>query len=518
MSDRPRFAPRSRRRGAVAGALLAAAALIAGCSGGDAEADDAANDQITIGFTAEDASLDPNKSIVTAWQSVLSNLYDTVVRRDQDGEVVPSLATSWSQIDDLTWELELRDDVTFHDGSPFSADDVTFTLNRVLDEEFASPQRTYISSIVSAEAVDPTTVRITTSAPFPLLIENLQLVPIVSAAFVEAGGNEALTTGANGTGPYSLASWSPGSDLVLEADDDNWHGAPEIANAIFRPIPEVGARVSALQAGEIDIAVGVQPESIELIDGADGLRVESVLSQRSNYIVLDNETPPFDDVRVRQAMNYAIDKQSIIDNLLLGQGEPLPSMVGPMYRGYDEELDPYPYDPDKARSLLADAGYPDGFAVTFNSSDVRPKDREIASAITSQLRDVGIQVDNVATEWGQFLERYSQHDLGPMYIISFGTPVWDFAVPFNSYLNPESPQSYYRDPAILDTVTQVATITDSGQRQEALAGVNATLHEDAAFVYLFSYQDLYGVADHVEWTATSDEKIWLPDISLRESE
>lgn len=513
MSDFTSFSRRSRRMGALASVVLASV-LLAGCSAGDVS-DDTAPANITIGFTAEDVSFDPNLSIVTAWQSVLSNVYDTVVRRDADGKVVPSLATEWTQVDDLTWEIKIREGVKFHDGTDFSAEDVTFSLNRVLDESFSSPQRTYIAAVKSVETVDPTLVRITTATPFPLLIDNLQLVPIVSAAFVEENGNEGLTKGANGTGPYKLESWAVGGDLELVAAEDNWRGAPAIENATFRPIPEVGARVSALQAGEIDIAVGVQPESAEQIESMDGLRIESVRSQRSNYIVFDNLVAPFDDVRVRQAMNYAVDKQSIIDNLLLGHGEPLPSLLGSMYRGFNDDLKAYPYDPKKAKDLLTEAGYPDGFSMVFNSSDVRPKDREIAQAITAQLGEVGITVDNQITEWGAFLDRYKQHDLGPSYIISFGTPVWDFGVAFNSYLQPASPQSYYRDDAVLARVNEVSTISDPDERQKALADLNATLHKDAAFLYLFSYQDLYGVTDRVKWTATSDEKVWLFDAAIQ---
>ena len=512
MNDPTWSTRRSRRLGILAGVVLASL-LMAGCAAGNNSKAPVSKD-ITIGYTAEDVSLDPNLSIVTSWQSVLSNIYDTVVRRDRKGAVVPSLAKSWSQIDDLTWEIVLRDDVKFHDGTAFSADDVTFTINRVLNEELKSPQRPYISAIAKAESVNPTTVRITTATPFPLLIDNLQLVPIVSSKLVEAKGNSALTKGANGTGPYSLVSWATGGDLVLNGAKDNWRGEPKITKATFRPIPEVGARVSALQAGEIDIAIGIQPESAELIDGTDGLRIEAVRSQRSNYIVLDNKAAPFDNVKVRQALNYAINKESIVKNLLLGHGEILPSLLGSMYRGYNAKLDPYPYDPKKAKSLLAEAGYPNGFSMTFNSSDVRPKDREIAQAITAQLGEVGIKVDNQITEWGAFLDRYKQHDLGPFYIISFGTPVWDFGVAFNSYLLPASPQSYYRDADVEATVKKVATITDPEDRQKALASLNEKLYKDAAFVYLFSYQDLYGVTDRVKWTATSDEKIWLYDASI----
>lgn len=309
MSDSKSFARRSRRMGALAGVVLASV-LLAGCSAGEV-GDDPASTGITIGFTAEDVSFDPNLSIVTAWQSVLSNVYDTVVRRDSEGAVVPSLATSWTQVDDLTWDIKVREGVKFHDGTDFSAEDVTFSLNRVLDEEFSSPQRTYIAAIASVETIDPTLVRITTATPFPLLIDNLQLVPIVSAQFVEKNGNEGLTKGANGTGPYAFVSWATGGDLVLKADPENWRGAPAIENATFRPIPEVGARVSALQAGEIDIAVGVQPESAEQIESSDGLRVE-VGAQPAEQLHRPRqqdcsfrrcESPPGLELRRRQAVD-----------------------------------------------------------------------------------------------------------------------------------------------------------------------------------------------------------------------
>jgi len=502
------------RTGVVA-SVVAASLLLTGCTG-DAEGESRESSSIVVGFTGADVSLDPNLTIATNWLSVLSNMYDSLVMRNGAGELVASLATEWKQTDDLTWTITLRDDVVFQDGTPFTADDVVFTIERVLGEELKSPQRTYIASIASATAVDPTTVEITTSNPFPLLIENLQLIPIVSAAFVEDNGAEALSRGANGTGPYALESWTPGGDLTLSAFADNWRGAPAIAEATFRDIPETGARVSALQAREVDIAVNIAPESAQLLEGDSGLRIESVTSQRSLYLVFDNLAQPLDDVRVRQALNYAVDAESIVDNLLMGYGEVIPSLLGSMYNGHNADLDPYGYDPEKAKDLLAEAGYPDGFTLTVNApADRYNKDREIAQAIAGQLSEIGVTVDLQITEWGAYLDRYGKHDLGPAYLIGFGTPVWDYSGVFNSYLKAASPQAYFRDDALEAAVVAAARISDPDERAVALSEINEKLYEEAAFLFLFGYQDIYGVADDVDWSARSDEKIWLFDASFR---
>lgn len=467
--------------------------------------------ELVVGGIAADVSLDPNLTNAADWLSVLTNMYDTLVTRDASGEVVPALAASWQATDDTTWELTLRDDVTFHDGSPFSAEDVKFTLERVMDPDTESQQLSYIASLEQVDVVDDYIVQLTLSRVDPLFIQNLMFVPIASAAYVNENGAEALANDENGTGPFQLEEWVQGDHLTLSAFDDYWRGTPEVETVVFREYPEAASLVAALETGEVDIAVNVPPESALAFADASGFGTKSVESSRSLFIVLDDTVEPLDDLRVRQALNLATDLDTLTEDLLLGFADPLGTQLPSMYLGSGADtIDPYPYDPEQARSLLADAGYPDGFELELNAPTGRYlKDREVAQAIAGQWGEVGITVDLNLQEFGTYLNEYRAHTLGPAYLIGFGTPVWDSALGLQSYLNPENPQSYFRGDDVWSAVEAVLPLTEEAERESALEEINRRLHDQAAFVFLYQQHSIYGVSDRVAWEPRIDERVWL---------
>lgn len=510
---------RVRRVHAIA---LIAALLIAACAPGDTPGTGGSAPSptlakpVVVGHGAEDVSLDPNLSIATNWQSLLANLYDTLVVRDRSGKLAPSLATSWKAVDATTWEFALRPGVKFHNGETFDAADVKFTVDRVLDAATKSQQRGYIASVTSVVAVDSTTVRISTQDPDPLLIDNLQLVPIVSAKFLGEKGAAALANGANGTGPYRFVEWRKGDRLTMEAFPEHWRGRAKVDRAIFRVIPETATLSAALQAGEIDIAVNLPPDTAGALKGSTTFDIATVPSQRSLYLVLDNTVKPLDDVRVRKALNHAVNVKELTDGLLLGHAQPIPTLLGPMYVGHDASLKPYGHDAAKAKQLLAEAGYPNGFDLTLRAPSGRyVKDKEIAEALAGQLRKVGIKVTLDVQEWGTYLNAYRAHKLGPLYLIGFGTPVWDYTVAFRSYLLASNAQAYYRSPELEEKVKEAGRTVDAEKRRLLLQDINRRIHDEAAFVFLYVQNDIYGVSKRIAWTPGSDEKVWLYDVTPR---
>ncbi|MCG6121563.1 MAG: ABC transporter substrate-binding protein [Microvirga sp.] len=467
----------------------------------------AADGPLVIGGLAEDASLDPNGTNAADWIGLLLNVYDTVITRGADGALAPGLATEWSQVDELTWELTLREGVRFHSGDAFSAADVAYTYNRVLNPDTQSPQRSYLSAIASVEAEGESLVRITLSRPEPLLLQNLLLVPIVR----DGATQQDLARAANGTGPYKLDGWTPGDQLVISSADGYWGETPAIERVIFRSFPESNSLISALQAGEVDVAVNMQPDIALALRGSGDFDIISAETERSIFIVLDNMAEPLDDPRVRRAVNLAIDRDALANDVMLGNATPIGNIVGDMYLGTDPALKPV-YDPEAARALLAEAGHPDGVSFKmFAPSGRYLKDREIAEAIVGQLSRVGIRVDLELMEFGNMMTRYRAHELSPAYLIGFGLPILDSGRPLQSYFLPGSVQSYYRDEEIEAAINEAIQIADLDEREAALKEINRTLFERDAFVYLYLQKTIYGVSNRISWTPRTDERIRIMD-------
>jgi len=281
-------------------------------------------------------------------------------------------------------------------------------------------------------------------------------------------------------------------------------------------IPEASALFAALRTGEVDIALSVPPDSAKQVTGAEGFEIKTVPSQRSFFVALDNAVKPLNDVRVRQALNYAVDKQAITSGLLLGYADPIPSLLGPMYLGDDKTLKPYPYDPAKAKQLLAAAGYPDGFSLTLNAySGQYPKDKEVAQAVAGMLEKVGVKVNLSVREWGTFINEYRLHNLSPAYFISFGLPIWDYSQAFRSYLTTLNPASYYRDAELERMSRESLTIVDAAQREKLLVQINGRIYNDAAFIFLYLGRTIFGVSKKVQWEPRTDERVWLYDVSMK---
>lgn len=469
-----------------------------------------------VGIRTEDVSLDPNQTIAIDWMNVLLHMYDTLTTRTRDGKLEGSLAESFRNVSDTVWEFQLRRGITFHGGEPFTAADVKFTLDRVLDPNSKLQQRGYISTIKEVQAVGPYTVRITTNSPDPLIAENLQLVPIASGTYVKQRGDAYLAAHPNGTGAYKFVEWMRGDHLTLAGNLGYRQGAPKIRSGIFRVIPEEGTLLAALQTGEIDIAVNLSPDIAVRFRGATNFSIKAAPSQRSVYLVLDPAYAPLKDTRVRQALNYGVDKDGIIKDILLGFAQPLPTMVGPMYRGYNSRLKPYPHDVEKAKALLRDAGYANGFPLTLYAPNGRYlKDKEVAEAIAGQYGQIGVKTSLQILEWGDMLNRYRDHKLSPSYMIGFGTPTWDFVLAFRSYLLPENAQCYWRDPALTKVVQQIGSTVNPQKRAQLSEALNERLYNDPPFVYLYLQQAIYGTSSRVVWEPRVDERVWLYEASIR---
>jgi peptide/nickel transport system substrate-binding protein len=394
--------------------LLAAASVL--LAGGAVAAD------LRIGIKQETPSVDPLWSTNTSAIEISRHIFDTLIQFDENMGLQPGLAVSWQPIEDLTWEFKLRQGVNFHDGSPFTADDVVYTLERALTMSSSDNFTQYIGD-KQATKIDDYTVHIKTGKPTPLMETDLATLSIVSKkAATGATSPSDFNSGkaAIGTGPYKFVSWKAGDSLNLTSNPDYWGGKPKWDNVTFKPITEDATRVAALLSGTVDVIDKVPTADIPALNDNPQVVVNAGTSNRPFYLWLDSRrdlspyvfdndgTPvwpnPLRDWTVRKAISLAINREGIVDRVFGGSAVVATQLLPPGFYGYNDDLQPEPYDPDEAKRLLAAAGYPDGFRVTLHTTTGRyVNDSKVGEAIAQMLTQVGITTELVTEPANVFL-------------------------------------------------------------------------------------------------------------------
>lgn len=374
--------------------------------------------QLVVGLEAEPTSLDAHQISDYNSSRATMEIYDQLVEfKDESTEIEPDLAEKWDVSGDgLVYTFHLKKGIKFHDGTPFNAEAVKFSIDRQTDPkhpyhntgQFAYADFTF-GMVNKVEAVDENTVKITLKERFAPFLSNMAMhaASIVSPAAVKKYGAD-FTKHPVGTGPYKFVSWNPGVEIVLKKNEKYFKGAPHIDKLIFKPITDPQTRLAELESGNVDLIVNVPPDDLARLRDDDNFKVNEQAGMHIWYTALNTQKKPFDNVKVRQAVNYAINKKSIIKGILQGTGElansPLPSTVW----GHNAKLKNYDYDPEKAKKLLAEAGYKDGFKVTYwvpESGSGMQQPQAMAAAIQSDLAKVGIQVKIQTIEWGAYLDK-----------------------------------------------------------------------------------------------------------------
>ncbi len=327
-------------------------------------------DTIIVGMKADKViTLDPAMYRDRATETVLRNMFDGLVTRTWDGNVVPEIAESWTIPSGNVYVFKIRKDVKFHNGKTLDADDVMFTFERILNDgaiaDQSSPRKGLFGPLETVEKIDQYTVKFTLSNPFPVFLQALVHFQIVPKDYIQKVGDKKFAEKPIGAGPFKFKEGRLDDQIVMERFDEYYGGSPEIPpigpalakRVIFRMMPEATVRVAALKAGEVHI-IQQLPADLSKTLGADkNIRVKSVDGTRVYCVELNCAKPPFDDVRVRRAMNYAVDWDAILESIYGGNGTRLASAFLPSGFGFDPSLEPYPYDPEKAKTLLREAGY-----------------------------------------------------------------------------------------------------------------------------------------------------------------
>ena len=481
---------------------------------------------LTVAITRDADTFDPANHRNRETETILRNLYDGLVTRDSAMKVVPEIAESVTQVSPTEYDFTIRKGVKFHDGSDLTVEDVKFTLDRValeggMGDGVTSPRQGLIGPVEKVDILDEDTVRITLKEPWPILMAMLPNQQMVSKAYVERVGNDGLATQPMGTGPFKLAEWLKGDSVIMERFDDYYGGSPDIPpvgpacvdRVIFKVIPESASRIAALLAGDADIITELPPFSVGQVENNPGTKVLAVNGTRSFFIAMNNEGEIFDDVRVRQAAAHAIDKDLIIDRILGGSATRIEGILSPDAFGASE-LPVLAYDPDMAKALLAEAGYPDGIDITM---DVEGAYKDTAEAVASMLTNAGIRTRVAVGEGAQLTEKWRTSGgpkSGDMYFTSWGNGSLD---PYDIFTpthrtNDRGNSAGYANPEV-DALIDAANIEqDADKRAELYREAELKINADAPYVYLWVPQDIYGVSERVSgWQPSPDSRVNLHD-------
>ena len=383
--------------------LMLVSLFLIGC--GESKNESPNGNTVVIGQGAKPKSLDPHMYNSIPDLLVSRQFYNTLFSREKDGTIKPELAESYEYKNDKELDVVLKKGVKFHDGTELTADDVLFSFERMKEKPGSSIM---VEEIDKVEKVDDYQIKILLKNPSSAMLYNLAhpITSIVNKKYVEAGND--LSIAPMGTGAFKLIAYNDGEKIELEAFKDYFEGAPKVEKITFRSIPEDTSMLAALETGEVDIATGMPPVSTQTIEANDKLELISEPTTATEYICLNVEKAPFDNKDFRVALNYAIDKKSIIDSIFSGRGKVAKSIVNPNVFGYYDGLEEYPYDVEKAKELIEKSGLKDvKFSLYVNDSPVR---LQVAQIIQANLKDVGIEMTIETLEWGTYLQKTGEGD------------------------------------------------------------------------------------------------------------
>jgi peptide/nickel transport system substrate-binding protein len=488
---------------------------------------------LMIGRANEPQSIDPQFSRTGPNQMTATHIFDRLVNTDKNVRMMPGLAESWENIDPLTWVVHLRQGVTFHDGSPFTAEDVVFSLTRAPDVP-NSPASFggSVADIEAMEIVDDHTIKFTSKVPSPLFVENIGTVYIVSKAATDGKANEDFNSGAAaiGTGPYKFVSWAPGDRLELVRNDAYWGDKPAYDHVTMRFISNDAARVAALLSGAVDLIDLVPPADLPQLRANADLRVYDTPTVRLIYLALNqaDDAPfitdlagnplgknPFQDTRVRRAVSLMIDRQAIIDRLLYGAGEAASQIVPEGVFGYNPDIAVPQANIDEAKALLAEAGYPEGFGITIHGSNDRfSQDGEVAQVLGQFLARGGLKVNGVETlPYSVFSKDAGKNAYGA-FVFSYGNSTGESSrgllSAIHTYDKPNNRGTLnrfrYSNPMFDEAVVAAAQVFDPSAREAALKAAAAIAAEDTAVVPLYFQALSWASKKAVDFDARRDER------------
>jgi len=468
--------------------------------------------QLVAAIAAEPDQLDPHVTTAYASFQVLENVYDTLVMPDENLEMQPALAESWETSEDqLSWTFELREGVSFHNGDAFTADDVVYSYNRIIDEELSNAYR--FSSVKEVEAVDDQTVEITLTQPTPnllALIGGFKGMAIVHQENVESGE---VKNNPVGTGPFSFGSFTPGDSIVLQANPDYWGGAPEIGSVKYTFVPEPTVALANLQSGQVHWTDNLPPQQVESLQGDDSMELGVVPSNDYWYFATNQARAPFDDPRVREALAWAVDREAVTEAAKFGLATVNQTAIPEASQWYYDYA-PYSHDPDKARQLLKEAGV-QNLTIDFMVTNEYPETVSAAQVMADQLGEVGVKLDIRTEDFATWLDEQAKGNFDAFMLGWLGNiDPQDF---YYGQHHSKGANNYqgYSNPEVDQALDQAGRETDEQRRKELYDQAVKMIVDDNSYTYLYNPDVVQGWSPDVAgYNVRSDRAIRFSGVSL----
>ncbi len=491
--------------------LLAAAMAGLGMTGAWAQA---AKTTLTVDLPGDVATMDPQLQWDTFSYSVYRNIFDNLVTRDTSGKIVGQVASAWRYKSPTQIVFTIRNDIHFQDGTKLTPEDVVFSVRRITNPAFKSPQLSQFDQITSAEVTGPNQVTLTTKTPYPVLLAQLVKLSIVPKAYVEKMGNTKFNEHPMGSGPYKLQDWQHGVQSVLVANNSYWRGKPPFEKVIFRAVPQDATRVADLRAGVADIIQNITPDDARALKSDHAVKVLVTPTERTGYLFINAQWGPTKDVRVRQAIAMAIDRSSLISALLGGYAKPVNILLTPASFGYQPDIKGWPYDPKKAAALIKEAGA-EGATLSFLTSPAYPQN--VIQAIQQMLDQVGLKVVIRMMDQPSYLRA---REGAPQGAGSLGFGLWSCACQDADgtiwpLFHTGSIWSKYSNPAFDKAVDAARQTIDPKARLADYHTAFEILRQDVPGIGLYQADALYGARKELQWTPTPNEAFFVMDMKWK---
>jgi len=521
---------RKTLRALLCGTALAAVAVLS----------PAVAQNVSVGVASNPTSVDPHYHNLSPNNALAAHIYDTLVKRDANNRLTPGLAVSWKLIDDTTWEFKLRPGVKFHNGQDFTAADVVYSIARPA-KVVNSPGSfaVYSRPAKSVEVVDPLTVRIKTDGLYPLLPTDLSVVYIVPASLGEGASTEDFNSGKNaiGTGPFKLGAFKPGDRAELVRNDAYWGRKAHWQNVSYRFIANNGARVAALLAGDVALIEAVPTTEVATLRKDPKVQISEINSARIVFLWFDHSregpTPfvkgpngeeltknPFKDLRVRQALSMAINRPAIVERVMENAAIAAGQLLPPGSYSYVPGLNPTPFDAAKAKALLAEAGYPNGFRVTLHGPNDRyVNDAKIIQAVGQMWTRIGVQTQVEGITWPNFIGRAGKQEFSA-FLLAWGTSSGEASNPLRALIATTTPakgwgtanRGKYSNPKVDEILAKALATADDKAREQLLIEATRVAIADLPFIPLHTQKNIWAHRAGTTYVPRVDEETMVADL------
>jgi len=460
------------------------------------------------------SGLDPHDHRETPTDVVMLHAYEGVLGRDPDGAIFENLATGYERVEPGHVRFTIREDVQFHNGDDLTPADVAYSINRMVQEDvgFASPQRDQLAGVnEAAVADDARAVDVFSDGLNPTVISSFgTYCDVMQQSWVENHTKAEIGKQMNGTGPFQLDSYTEGEEVVLARYEDYWDGPADVSQVTFTAASEAATRVNQLLGEETDVTVNVPPQEVGRVENSEVARIEAAPSTRIIFNAMRYDVEPFSNQEFRQAMNYAVDLESIVSNVLEGFGSQTgqPTLEG--FVGHNPDVSPYEYDPDMAEQLVEDSGHA-GVEIELHTPVGRYlKDLEIAQAVAGYVDDLeNVSASVNQRDFGSLVDDLTSGEITdkpPWYLIGWGEATFDGGLVITALLSTGATFSSYSNDEV-DSMLEQSRNQGGDERDQTLQELNALLHDQAPWIYLNRQFSVYGASERIDWSARSDERI-----------